>query len=532
MIESPDSGFPTIPKAISTLDDRLFKKRTFSVTGLHNLNEKGRRGKAKSGKTGDRKKSVAMKHFISVRLHAAMYVSLFSKIFGRRQAHVRPPSAMRRVPPLISLAGIAGVPRRRRAAAPTSKFVFGLPASRVLLHGSRRLEPQFSVCYCSAELGAGGGGVAQRRRSRDPGLLCKAAPQLKIRFFSIPRAANPHALKTHKTPPAAPPPCTSRISHTSQPKSPFFAAAGAHWLCEVESQSAGGAASDLSTPAARLVKSPVGLKLTSNSMLRVTLAEQPNILRSVRALKRIKEGKKGDGRRLGDGRLNERVAAEVVGSTRNTPIIWKGCEATDTAPSMWPAELAGVRRVGYLRTYNSEKLLPGVYKGGLTHEKEKNATLIWLYPSFRQFHSARGLCSVTTRPADIYTFAEVSSSNLTNAFLLRSTQWAQRRAVSSAQRSGSGVENPSRPGRRPQPHEKKPDQMQLGIGILKLPHADSHKNCHFIERMLHAVVLREIRWGDNFSVGQVGQRENGGKRDVTRDQKFPAPVEPPVIYRW
>ncbi|KAJ6465515.1 hypothetical protein C8R47DRAFT_1326468 [Mycena vitilis] len=130
--------------------------------------------------------------------------ALFSKIFGRRQAHVRPPSAMRRVPPLISLAGIAGVPRRRRAAAPTSKFVFGLPASRVLLHGSRRLEPQFSVCYCSAELGAGGGGVAQRRRSRDPGLLCKAAPQLKIRFFSIPRAANPHALKTHKTPPAAP----------------------------------------------------------------------------------------------------------------------------------------------------------------------------------------------------------------------------------------------------------------------------------------------------------------------------------------
>ncbi|KAJ6465513.1 hypothetical protein C8R47DRAFT_1201559 [Mycena vitilis] len=500
MIESPDSGFPTIPKAISTLDDRLFKKRTFSVTGLHNLNEKGRRGKAKSGKTGDRKKSVAMKHFISVRLHAAMYVSLFSKIFGRRQAHVRPPSAMRRVPPLISLAGIAGVPRRRRAAAPTSKFVFGLPASRVLLHGSRRLEPQFSVCYCSAELGAGGGGVAQRRRSRDPGLLCKAAPQLKIRFFSIPRAANPHALKTHKTPPAAPPPCTSRISHTSQPKSPFFAAAGAHWLCEVESQSAGGAASDLSTPAARLVKSPVGLKLTSNSMLRVTLAEQPNILRSVRALKRIKEGKKGDGRRLGDGRLNERVAAEVVGSTRNTPIIWKGCEATDTAPSMWPAELAGVRRVGYLRTYNSEKLLPGVYKGGLTHEKEKNATLIF-------------------EPHKCLSFA----------------LHAVGPAASGKLRAAVGVW-----GGKPQPsgpapattRKKKPDQMQLGIGILKLPHADSHKNCHFIERMLHAVVLREIRWGDNFSVGQVGQRENGGKRDVTRDQKFPAPVEPPVIYRW
>ncbi|KAJ6454943.1 hypothetical protein C8R47DRAFT_1082925 [Mycena vitilis] len=71
-----------------------------------------------------------------------------------------PPSAKRRVPPLLLFAGVDGVPRRRRAAAPTSKFNFWAPRERGFAARHGRLALQFAECGCSAELGAGGGGAA------------------------------------------------------------------------------------------------------------------------------------------------------------------------------------------------------------------------------------------------------------------------------------------------------------------------------------------------------------------------------------
>ncbi|KAJ6487479.1 hypothetical protein C8R47DRAFT_1277202 [Mycena vitilis] len=104
----------------------------YSIT---DLNEKGRRGKAKSGKTGDRKKFVAMKHFIhqkSEQFHAAD--PFFQKIWPPAGTPPPPPS-MRRVPlyllpgATVVVVGGVSVSRRRRAAAPCRNLIFGLPAS-------------------------------------------------------------------------------------------------------------------------------------------------------------------------------------------------------------------------------------------------------------------------------------------------------------------------------------------------------------------------------------------------------------------
>ncbi|KAJ6468015.1 hypothetical protein C8R47DRAFT_1303212 [Mycena vitilis] len=59
---------------------------------------------------------------------------------------------------------------------------------------------------------------------------------------------------------------------------------------------------------------PTNLK---SSKFLVTWINAQIFSRSVRALKRIKEGKKGDGRRLGDGRLSERAAGAGVTRFRN-----------------------------------------------------------------------------------------------------------------------------------------------------------------------------------------------------------------------
>jgi hypothetical protein len=91
-------------------------------------------------------------------------------------------------------------------------------------------------------------------------------------------------------------------------------------------------------------------------------------------------------------------------------------------------------------------------------------------------------------------FLKILCSILTASIFLGTTQWAPRRAQAPRsgpsserkaprQRSGSGVENPSRPGRRPQHLQYYIESIfiyyhtiAIRLGIFELPHANLQKN--------------------------------------------------------
>ncbi|KAJ6506296.1 hypothetical protein C8R47DRAFT_1066444 [Mycena vitilis] len=258
------------------------------------------RGRAKSGKVGDRKKSVAMilmKHFISVRLHAAIRrIAVpreafrrcpFSKFFGRRQARGGSTFNSPCASVQLDLQLVAEAPR---SGADFEIRFLGFPrAGFSYWHtpAPKRNAPYPTAAFvrccweCAAE---------RRRRNLFFGCTVLAAGRHAAPAPSIRHVRLFNSLRSRRA--AAP---ESSPGVVVQDKIRIFRGREVE-LSWVSKRGNG----RFFAPRARQASCNA-----SRRKMKGDFVASPNILRSVHEEKTIKQDEKGDGRRLGDGRLRQ-----------------------------------------------------------------------------------------------------------------------------------------------------------------------------------------------------------------------------------